>query len=186
MGLTPDQTVFLFAGKFIAKKRPVDFVRAIERAHAQQPRVAGLMVGDGPQRSICEQLVAERQLPIRFAGFLNQSEIVQAYLAADTLVLPSDGAETWGVVVNEAMTCGRPCVVSDHVGCGPDLVVPGQTGFVFPLGDIGALSAHLTDCACRPWHLVTMGSRARRRMGGYSVQAAVESLATAVANVVAG
>src|SRR5206468_2285855 len=100
--------------------------------HARDARVVGLMVGDGPLRDQCESLVEDTDVPIRFTGFLNQSEIVQAYLAADALVLPSDGEETWGLVVNEAMSCGRPCIVSDCVGCGPDLVAPGTTGFVFP------------------------------------------------------
>ena len=182
-GMTPEQTVFLFAGKFIEKKRPFDFVHAIQQAYSRDPRVAGLMVGDGPLRQWCERLVIEKDLPIRFAGFLNQSQIVPAYVAADALVLPSDGGETWGMVVNEAMTCGKPCLVSDHVGCGPDLVVSGKTGLVFPLGDIDALSRHIIDSVRRPEQLVTMGEHARMRMTGYSVQAAVESLTKAVTGV---
>jgi glycosyltransferase involved in cell wall biosynthesis len=62
------------------------------------------------------------------------------YAAADLLVLPSDHQETWGLVVNEAMACGIPAVVSDAVGCGPDLIETGRTGAVFPLGDIAALA----------------------------------------------
>ena len=98
--------------------------------------VQGLMVGDGPLRGVCEDFVRVNRAPIRFAGFLNQSQIVEAYVAADVLVLPSDGGETWGLVVNEAMACKRPCIVSDHVGCGPDLVAVGETGVIFPLGDV--------------------------------------------------
>jgi len=58
--------------------------------------------------------------------------------AADLLVLPSDRQETWGFVVNEAMACGISAVVSDAVGCGPDLIEAGGTGAVFPFGDIAA------------------------------------------------
>ena len=78
-----------------------------------------------------------------WAGFLNQSQLGEAYAIADCLVLPSDWGETWGLVVNEAMATGLPCVVSDRVGCGPDLVVPGVTGDVVPFGDVPALSAAL-------------------------------------------
>ena len=184
-GLKPHETVFLFAGKFIDKKRPLDFVRAIQRARERHPEIAGLMVGDGPLRASCERLAQKSNLPIRFAGFLNQSEIVHAYVAADALVLPSDGGETWGVVVNEAMSCGRACLVSDRVGSGPDLVVPGTTGFVFPLDDVEALSARMIDCASRPDQLLAMGASARKRISEYSVPAAVRRLTDAVSVVLA-
>ena len=107
-----------------------------------------------------------------------------AYIAADVLVLPSDARETWGLVVNEAMSCGRPCLVSDRVGCGPDLVLAGETGFVFPLGDVGVLASRMVDCASRPELLAAMGGKARARMARHSVPAAVESLLQALSRVV--
>jgi glycosyltransferase involved in cell wall biosynthesis len=182
-GLQSGQTVFLFAGKFIGKKRPTDFVDAIRLAHGKDPRIVGLMVGDGPLRASCERLVQDAQLPIRFAGFLNQSEIAQAYLAADALVLPSDGEETWGLVVNEAMICGRPALVSDRVGCGPDLVATGKTGFVFPLGDVEALGAQMVECAARPGLLVAMGENAAEAIRAHSVSVAVTRLKAAISGV---
>ena len=133
--LDQETFVFLFAGKFTETKRPMDFVRAIARAANNNVKLTGLMVGDGPLRATCEQFSQENDLPIRFTGFLNQSEISQAYVAADALVLPS-AADTWGLVVNEAMTCGRACLVTDRVGCGPDLIVSGKTGEIFRHGDI--------------------------------------------------
>ncbi len=75
-----------------------------------------------------------------FAGFLNQSEIARAYVAADALVLPSDAKETWGLVTNEAMASGLPCVVSAEVGCADDLIVPNFPELCFPMGDIDALA----------------------------------------------
>ena len=74
-------------------------------------------------------------------GFVNQSELPAVYASADLLVLPSDSQETWGLVVNEAMACGIPAVVSDVVGCGPDLVEAGRTGETFAFGDTAALAA---------------------------------------------
>jgi len=78
-----------------------------------------------------------------FAGFLNQIEISRAYVAADVLVLPSDHGETWGLVVNEAMASGVPCIVSDAVGCGEDLVAPVDPARRFPLADAAALATAL-------------------------------------------
>jgi glycosyltransferase involved in cell wall biosynthesis len=74
-----------------------------------------------------------------FVGFLNQSQIARAYVAADCLVLPSNARETWGLVVNEAMASGLPCVVSDACGCAEDLVRPIRPDLCYPVGDITAL-----------------------------------------------
>ncbi len=82
-------------------------------------------------------------MPLHVAGFQNQTELPAWYAAADVLVLPSDGGETWGLVVNEALACGTPAVVSDAVGCAPDLALdrdPGRTGAVFAVGDPAALA----------------------------------------------
>src|SRR5712664_95998 len=178
--LDDEATVFLFAGKFIEKKRPMDFVRAIAGANKNGTRIMGLMVGDGPLRQACEDEVKTSNAPIRFAGFLNQSKMPNAYAAADALVLPSDGGETWGLVVNEAMASGKPCLVSDRVGCGPDLVVPGETGEVFALGDIAALSSLLGSYAERRRDLKEMGAKAERAASRYSIGAAVEGVMDAI------
>jgi glycosyltransferase involved in cell wall biosynthesis len=72
---------------------------------------------------------------------MNQTEISRAYVAADCLVLPSDHQETWGLVVNEAMASGLPCVVSDACGCGEDLIVPINPAFRFSLGQPESIAA---------------------------------------------
>jgi len=182
-GLDENTVVFAFASKFIEKKRPMDFVRAIDRAARQGAAVQGLMVGDGPLRAGCEDFVRAHRSSIRFTGFLNQSQIVAAYVASDLLVLPSDGGETWGLVVNEAMACSRPCIVSDHVGCGPDLIEVGRTGAIFGLGDVDALVALMIEFATQPSRLAIMGVDARERVEKYSVQTVVEGVLQSLAAI---
>jgi glycosyltransferase involved in cell wall biosynthesis len=80
--------------------------------------------------------------PASFAGFLNQTELPTAYVAADVLVLPSE-SETWGLAINEAMACGLPAIVSDAVGCAPDLIDVGKTGFTYPAGDCEQLARRI-------------------------------------------
>src|SRR6185503_9315286 len=75
-------------------------------------------------------------------GFVNQQALGEAYAVADCLVLPSDVSETWGLVVNEALAAGLPAVVSDEVGCAPDLV-KSDTGAVFARGNIEELGSAL-------------------------------------------
>jgi len=175
-GLDNDAIVFAFSGKFIEKKRPMDFVRAIHLAAKGGSRLQGLMIGDGPLRAWCEEYVLNHGAPVSFAGFLNQSQIPAAYALCDALVLPSDGGETWGLVVNEAMACGLPAIVSDQVGCGPDLIVPGKTGFVFPLGDVEALASQMLQMANDPALLAKMGADAAKMINDYSPAAAVDNL----------
>ena len=183
-GLDERAVVFVFAGKFIPKKRALDFVQAIDRAARGGVAVQGLMVGDGPLRASCEEFVRARRVPVRFAGFLNQSQIISAYVASDMLVLPSDGDETWGLVVNEAMACGRPCIVSDYVGCGPDLIEAGRTGAIFPLGDLDVLAALMIELARDPYHLDFMGKQAQHRIQKQSIQVAVDGVLECLAAII--
>jgi glycosyltransferase involved in cell wall biosynthesis len=179
-GLREDSIVFLFVGKFTETKCPLDFVRAVYDASRNEASVEGLMVGDGPLRGACEDLVRSHHAPISFAGFLNQSQIVRAYASSDVLVLPSVG-EAWGMVVNEAMACRRPCLVSDRVGSGPDLVLPETTGVVFPHCDVSALAASMVKLARNPAHIADMGRNAHERLRCYSVGAAVEGVLQSLA-----
>jgi len=180
--LPQDSVVFLWVAKFISKKRPLDFLRALRLASAKNSGVHGLMVGDGPLRAESEIWASDHHAPVTFAGFLNQSEIIKAYVAADVLVLPSDGGETWGLVVNEAMACGLPCIVSDKVGCGPDLV-DRQTGAVFRLGDTEQLASLMSDFAVDRSVLRKRGEAASQKLKEYSTEVAVNGVLQAVAAV---
>jgi len=132
----------------------------------------------------CEEYVRAHNLPLRFSGFLNQSEIPAAYVASDALVLPSDGGETWGLVVNEAMACSRPCIVSDAVGCGPDLIITNETGAIFPLGSVDVLSKTMLEMASNAEDMKRMGLAANRKIQEYSVTTAVAKLVDCVRVVV--
>jgi glycosyltransferase involved in cell wall biosynthesis len=176
-----DAVIFLYAGKFIPVKRPVDFVSAVGRAAEAHPYIVGLMAGDGPLRRQCEEQARSAGAPVRFTGFLNQTRIAEVYAAADVLVLPSE-TETWGLVVNEAMASGVPAIVSDGVGCGPDLIDRGMTGDIFTRGDVAALSARMVEIA-RSGRMAAMGRNATQKIASFSVESAAGALLTAVDTV---
>jgi glycosyltransferase involved in cell wall biosynthesis len=182
--LPADAIVALFCGKLIDKKRPLDLLRALHHARGRggdAARLAALIVGEGPLRRECERVARELSLPVSFAGFLNQGQVTRAYVAADFLVLPSDSGETWGLVVNEAMACGRPAIVSDQVGCHADLVVPGKTGFLFPYGDTTALGDCMADLAFAPAGAAQIGEAAARLVTeSYSVSRVLEGILEAL------
>ena len=180
-GFGPDDFVVLFVGKIEAKKRPGDVIEAAARLG---PRAALLMVGAGPLERSCREQAAALGVRAWWAGFLNQSQLGEAYAIADCLVLPSDWGETWGLVVNEAMATGLPCVVSDRVGCGPDLVVPGVTGDVVPFGDVPALSAALQKLRKARDAGADFSAACRGRVALYSHEAATTGLVAACQEVI--
>ena len=179
-GIDESAICFLFCGKFIDKKRPTDVVEAFVQAwRATDSPIHLLMVGDGKLRSKAEEL-ASAEAPITFTGFLNQTDIGEAYAAADVLVLPSDYGETWGLVVNEGMVFELPAIVSDRVGCGPDLIEEGKTGHTVPFRDVEALASVMNQVAQAPGHVREMGSRARERvMSEYTVEKAANGIVEA-------
>lgn len=185
-GLEPDVPTFLFSGKFVDKKRPMDLVEACRTlVRDRSSRCQVLMVGDGPLAPALRE--AALGLPIRFAGFLNQSEIAAAYVASDCLVLPSDSGETWGLVVNEAMACGLPALVSSEVGCGADLVISGETGDSHACGDVQALGNRMIAFAAQPAWMQRMGERARQHVHDrYNFHEVVAGARAALAHVTTG
>jgi glycosyltransferase involved in cell wall biosynthesis/O-antigen/teichoic acid export membrane protein len=140
-GIAPGQFALLFVGKLIAQKGIDVLLTAFAQAHtamADKPML--VIVGDGAARAAVTEVAAGCD-DIKYLGFRNQSELPAVYAMCDALVLPSTNFESWGLVVNEAMSLGKPVIVSDRVGCGPDLVSP-ATGWVAKAGDARSLA----DC----------------------------------------
>lgn len=151
-GVPEDAWCVLFCGKLIQKKRPLDLVAAA--AQAVLPggrRLHLLIVGDGALKPDLAAVLAAPGAPgATLAGFLNQTEIPAALVAADCLLLPSDFGETWGLVVNEALAASLPAIVSDRCGCACDLAAPQGPAHVFACGNIPALARSLESVALRP------------------------------------
>ena len=146
LDIPDDSSVFLFVGKFISRKRPADFIEALRIVYKTLSiNIRSIMVGDGPLRQHLEALAVSYHLPVHFVGFCNQGYLPTFYRAADVLVLPSDSEETWGLVVNEAMACGLPCIVSDACGCAPDMIDEDKTGYTYPVGNVEILAQKMID-----------------------------------------
>jgi len=143
-----------------------------------------VFLGDGDLRAALEaESRALHTVRAEFLGFKNQRELSPYYHAADVMVLPSQHSETWGLVVNEALMHGVPCVVSSAVGCGDDLIVPGRTGEVFEVGSRDSLVAALTrvgDLVGR----IDIRDACRAQVARYSVDRAACGIAQAYRSVV--
>jgi glycosyltransferase involved in cell wall biosynthesis len=182
-GARPDDMVVLFCAKLQPWKRPLDLLHAFAKANLPN----GLLVfaGEGSLRQELEVEAAALGVNsrVRFLGFVNQSQLPAVYTSADLLALPSE-YEPFAVVVNEAMLCGCPVIASDRVGAARDLVLEGETGFVYPCQDVAALAALIKEALADRAKLSKLGKSARSRMETWSprehIQATVDAVAKAV------
>lgn len=176
--IPPGRKVALCVAKLRPVKNPLGLIAAFASAAASRDWCL-LWVGSGAMEAAARAAAAQHPgIDVRFAGFLDQNEICDAYAAADLFVLASF-TETWGLVVNEALNFALPVVVTDGVGCAEDLVA-GETGLVVPAGDVDALATALEklmdDAAMRE----RFSAAARRRIGNWDVRAYMAGLRAAI------
>ena len=133
LGLRPSN--FVFVGRLLALKNLPMLLTSFAEARRQSPNAADwglVLLGDGPEETLLHQKIAELSLSDAVTLLPGRPwfRVSEVLALSNVLVLPST-SETWGLVVNEAMVCGLPVIVSDRCGCVPDLVHDGQNGFVF-------------------------------------------------------
>ncbi|MFN4955239.1 MAG: glycosyltransferase family 4 protein [Aphanizomenon sp.] len=174
-GIPQDAPLVLFCAKLQAWKRPQDVLQAFAKANV--PSAYLVLAGEGPLREFLETEAKSLKIldQVKFLGFVNQSQLPSVYTAADLFVLPSEH-EPFGVVVNEAMLCNCAVVVSNQVGARYDLIREGETGFVYPCGDIEALTKILQKMLTDKVQLSQMGKMACQQMEHWSPRDRVEAV----------
>src|ERR1039458_611487 len=183
--ISVDKKVVLFSGKLSARKGPDILLRAIKQLPEEaRERIVVLFLGSGELQDALQSLAQQTPVvPAHFLGFQNQTQLSQYYHAADLLALPSVQSETWGLVVNDALHHGLPCLVSDAVGCAPDLVERGKTGEVFASGS----AESLTQAICRILTLtqrVETRAKCREKVSAYTTERAAAGIAQAFRSIV--
>jgi glycosyltransferase involved in cell wall biosynthesis len=184
LGLEPGRPVILFASKLQNRKRCGDLLEAYTqlvsapRSGFEGPMPYLVIVGDGEMRADLEA-AAQGLEGVRFCGFRNQSELPRFFDLATVFVLPSRH-EPWGLIVNEVMNAGRAVIVSDEVGCQPDLITDGVEGLVYPVGDVAALTEALRRIVWTPGLAEKMGMAALERISGWSFEGDVAGLKVAL------
>ena len=168
LGVSPDDVAVLFVGRLVREKALDTTVRAVAEAH--DPRLALVLVGEGPEHARLEALAAELDVRATLAGARPWSQLVEAYAACDVFCLLSEH-EPWGVVVNEAAACGLPLVLSDRVGAAHDLLRDGENGVLVPAGDVRAAARRDRASRSRPRSPPADGGRVPRNRGAVRLRA---------------
>ncbi len=178
-----DDMAIVFSAKFLPRKDPMTLLRAVD-AMQHRDRTAIVFLGNGELRGEMESFGKERNLRVRFAGFINQTDLPKHYAMADVFVLPSLD-DPRATVVNEAMASGLPIVITDR--CGPigDIVQHGDNGFVFAPGDVPTLARHLDALASDPGLRARMARRSREIIAPWDYSRGVRGVKEALTSQVA-
>ncbi|MGB2602513.1 MAG: glycosyltransferase family 4 protein [Candidatus Sulfotelmatobacter sp.] len=172
---------FLFVGRLVKAKGIFELLETYAQLDTEiRDKVGLVFVGDGADRpALMERAARIAPGTIQFPGFIHREGLSDFYALADALIFPTH-SDPWGLVVNEAMSCGLPVVVTGVAGCVADLVQDGWNGFVVAPKDHVALASAMTRLASDSVLRMEMGSRSRERIEAYSPEAWAEGLVNAV------
>lgn len=165
-GCPAQACLFLYVGRLEPHKGLQELLDAFRQLQASGKPARLLVVGSG---SLLDSLQREAAANVVCSGRLAGERLLEAYAAADALVLPSR-FEPWGLVVNEAMAAGLPVVVSERVGCTDDLVIEGETGLVVPAENPAALAQALQQLLEDAAGRRQMGAAARSLISGWTLE----------------
>ena len=155
---------FLFAGRLVAEKAPDVAIRATGLLAARGIDIKLEVAGAGPDRSQLEDLADRLGIASRveFPGSLSRGRLALAFHAASAILVPSIVPETFSQVAAEAALAGRPAVAS-RIGALPETIVDGETGLLFPPGDVEALASWMLNLAETPGRARQLGEAGRVR-----------------------
>lgn len=177
---------FVYVGRLVRPKGVFELVEAYAQLDDEVRAKFGLVfVGDGADRSeLMERASQITPGTIQFPGFVQREGLAEFYALADVLIFPTH-SDTWGLVVNEAMSCGLPVIATSVAGCVADLVQDGWNGFVVPPRDPSQLAAKMARLAGDSRLRGEMGSRSLERVEAYSPAAWAEGLVKVVESLCA-
>jgi glycosyltransferase involved in cell wall biosynthesis len=170
---------FLAAARYIEKKNLLRLLAA----YARYRELAGpqawslVMLGDGPQRPQLERTCSAAGFgnAVLLTGFKQYEEMPSYYGLANALVLASI-SEQWGLVVNEAMACGLPVLVSKRCGCATTLVQDRVNGYTFDPLDIEGLARLMHKLSSGAADLAALGEAGRQIISHWTPDTFAENL----------
>ena len=160
--LRDDKLNILFVGRLEKRKGLGDLLRAYRAMKARVPRSRLIVVGDGPLRGRVESFITRHRLPdVVMAGFVPDSVKPRYYSSADIFCAPATGAESFGIVLLEALASGLPVVATEVPGY-MSVLEPGRDSVTVMPQNWRELSASLV--------ILARDSDLRRRMSDYALE----------------
>ena len=159
---------FLYVGRLRRYKGVEVAIRALALARKARSEITLDIAGTGDDEPRLRR-VADRlgvSSAVRFHGYVDESRKLELFRTAWANVFPSP-KEGWGLTVMEAAGCGTPSLASDSPGL-RDSVRDGQTGYLVPHGDAGALAARMLELAANRELVERLGAAARTVAAGWS------------------
>lgn len=178
-GASGSTVVFIWVGKLIPKKAPLEVMSAFLDADLDDALL--IVAGDGPLRDQVDGLAAAAGGRIRVAGFQTQVELRSLYAISDVHVR-SDGRYRgdWGVTLNEAMASGLAIISSDGIAAARDLVRNGRNGYIFPWGNYQCLVEAIRDIAADSQRLGAMKRASCEIISEWGVDQAIQGVTDAM------
>src|ERR1700754_4413119 len=131
------EKILVHTSNFRKVKRTMDVIRIFAKVNEKIPSKL-LMVGDGGERSDCEQLCRDLGVDDD-TRFLGKQDAIEEILSVSDLFLMPSQSESFGLAALEAMACKVP-VISSNAGGLPELNVDGETGFLKDVGDVDGMA----------------------------------------------
>lgn len=154
------EKILMHASNFRPVKRVEDVVHIFVQVQARIPTKL-ILIGDGPERPRIQQLVKELKLGADVLFLSEQDHLEPLFLCADLFILPSE-QESFGLTALEAMNCGVP-VIAAQTGGLPEVIMHGETGYLFPVGDIKKMAEQAVELLSDPQKHELFKRQARKR-----------------------
>lgn len=161
---------FIYAGRFVQMKGPHLVILAFKKVAARFPGANLIMIGDGPQLCFCKDLVATLELSdrIHFKGLQKPDTVKNDFensvaLVQHSIMAENGDCEGTPVVILEAQAAALPVVSTYHAGI-PDVVIPGETGFLVEEHDVQGMADYMCRLLEQPAMAKELGVNARKRI----------------------
>lgn len=177
---------FLYMGRLKRYKGIGLAIQALALARRDRPELSLDIAGNGDARAELEALVHSLGLvgAVRFHGFVDEQTKLRLLQTTWANIFPSP-KEGWGITVVEAAACGTPSVASDSPGL-RDSVRHGQSGYLVPHGDVGALAARMLELAGDPGLVARLGQAARQLAESLTWDAAARATEAHLCEIIKG
>ncbi len=154
------EKILMHASNFRPVKRVGDVVRIFEEVHAKIPAKL-LLIGDGPEQPIIQQLIKDLKLSADVYFLGEQDHLEPLFFCADLFLLPSE-QESFGLTALEAMNCSVPVIATETGGL-PEVITHGKTGYLYPVGEIKKMAQKSLELLSNPEKHKLFKQQARRR-----------------------